>query len=84
LTLHIFRDTCKKEYLEDLSRSDCLAFMDHLYSIDNEARTEANCRSIVEQLLRRDGIAGLLEKGDKPKYVGSARNVPTGRHQGAV
>ncbi len=42
LTLHIFRDTCKKEYLEDLSRSDCLAFMDHLYSIDNEARTVAN------------------------------------------
>lgn len=75
LALNTFRDTCKKEYLQDLDRHACLAFMDHLYSVDNEARTVANRMSVVEQFLRRNGIVGLLEKGDKPKYVEGLREM---------
>lgn len=73
--LHTFRDTCKKKYLEDIDRNDCLAFRDHLYSVDNEARTIANRMGVVEQFLRRNGIVKLLEKGDKPKYVEGLREM---------
>jgi integrase len=73
--LHTFRDTCKKQYLDEIDRSDCLAFMDHLYSVENEARTVANRMGVVEQFLRRNGVAKLLEKGDKPKYVEGLREM---------
>lgn len=75
LVLHKFRDTCGKEYLEDINRDDCRAFMRHLYSTDNEARTVFNSMGIVEQLLRRNGITGLLQPGDKPKYVEGLREM---------
>jgi len=49
--------------------------MRQLYSMDNEARTVANRMSIVEQLLRRNGITGLLQRGDKPKFVEGLREM---------
>lgn len=74
-TLNLFRDTCGKEFLEEINRDDCLAFIRHLYSIGNSARTAHNRVIIVLQLLKLHGIKGLLRKRDKPKYVETIREM---------
>ena len=73
--LETFRDTCKKTYLREVDRDDLLAFRVHLFSVGNEARTVFNRMGIVTQLLKRNRITGLLEKGDKPKYVEGLREM---------
>lgn len=74
-TLELFRDTCPKQYLPDVNRDDCLAFIRHLYSIGNGARTAYNRTIIVLQLLKLHGITGLLKSRDMPKYVDSIREM---------
>lgn len=49
--------------------------MRHVYAQGNEARTVYNRIGIVLQLLKRNGIKGLLLKGDKPKYVENIREM---------
>ena len=75
LVLGKFRDNCSKQYLQDITRDDCLCFMRHLYSIGNEARTVFNRMGIVQQLLRLHGITGLLKPRDKPKFVANVREM---------
>jgi len=75
LVLHIFRDTCGKKYLHEIDRDDCLAFMRHLYSLGNEARTVYNRISVVQLLLKLNGITGLLQSRDKPKWVANLRKM---------
>ncbi len=75
LVLHKFRDTCGKRYLQEINRDDCLAFMRHLYSIGNEARTVFNRIGIVQQLLKLRVITGLLKPRDKPKFVANVREM---------
>jgi integrase/recombinase XerD len=75
LVLNKFRDTCGKRYLQEISRDDCLAFMRHLYSVGNEARTVFNRMGIVQQLLKLHGITGLLLSRDKPKWVANVRKM---------
>src|ERR1700739_112467 len=70
-----FRDTCKKEFVRDVDRKDCLEFMRHLYSIGNEARTVYNRIGIVQQWLRLNGITGLLHGRDKPSFVTNMREM---------
>jgi integrase/recombinase XerD len=74
-TLHRFRETCKKVYVKDIDRNDCLGFMRDLYSNGNEARTVYNLISIVQQWLRLHGITGLLKGRDKPKFVANVRDM---------
>jgi integrase len=73
--LHRFRNTCKKEFVKDVDRKDCLEFMRHLYSIGNEARTVYNRIGIVQQWLRLNGITGLLHGRDKPSFVTNMREM---------
>ncbi|HUA97139.1 MAG TPA: site-specific integrase [Terracidiphilus sp.] len=73
--LNRFRDTCKKEFVKDVDRKDCLEFMRHLYSIGNEARTVYNRIGIVQQWLRLNGITGLLHGRDKPNFVANMREM---------
>jgi integrase len=75
LVLEKFRDVCTKKYLREVERDDLLAFRGHLFSIGNEARTVFNRMGIVTQLLKRNRITGLLERGDKPKYVEGLREM---------
>jgi integrase len=70
-----FRDTCKKEFVRDVDRKDCLEFMRHLYSLGNEARTVYNRIGIVQQWLRLNGITGLLHGRDKPSFVTNMREM---------
>lgn len=73
--LYRFRDNCKKVNLKDIDRNDCLEFKQHLYSIGNEARTVYNLIIILQQWLKLNGITGLLQKRDKPKYVVNMRKM---------
>jgi integrase/recombinase XerD len=73
--LYRFRDTCKKMKVKEIDRSDCLEFIRHLYSIGNEARTVYNRIGIVQQWLKLHGIKGLLQRGDKPKFVSNMRKM---------
>jgi integrase/recombinase XerD len=74
-TLDRFRDACKKVYVREIDRNDCLEFMRHLYSNGNEARTVYNLISIVLQWLKLHGVTGLLQGRDKPKFVANIRNM---------
>ncbi|HEY6305606.1 MAG TPA: site-specific integrase [Candidatus Angelobacter sp.] len=74
-TLYLFRDSCKKEWLEDITREDCLSFVRYLYSIGNAPRTAHNRITIILQLLKLHGITGLLKGRDKPKYVENMREM---------
>jgi integrase len=74
-TLHRFRETCKKVYVKDIDRNDCLEFMRCLYANGNEARTVYNLISIVQQWLRLHGITGLLRGRDKPRFIANIRNM---------
>lgn len=73
--LYRFRDTCKKKFVKDVDRKDCLEFMRQLYSIGNEARTVYNRIGIVQQWLRLNGITGLLQGRDKPSFVTNMREM---------
>lgn len=75
LVLYKFRDNCGKNFIQDINRDDCLIFMRHLYSVGNEARTVFNRMGIVQQLLRLNGITGLLQGRDKPKFVANVRKM---------
>lgn len=83
-TLELFRDTCPKQYLQDINRDDCLAFIRHLYSIGNGARTAYNRTVIILQLLKLHGITGLLKSRDMPKYVDSIREMYKPEELGAL
>lgn len=74
-TLYSFRDTCKKSKLHEIDRDDCLAFIRHLYSVGNEARTVHNLVCIVQQWLRSNGIVNLLHGRDKPSFVMNMREM---------
>lgn len=73
--LYRFRDNCKKEFARDAERKPCLEFMQHLYSIGNEARTVYNRIGIVQHWLRLKGITGLLQGRDKPRFVTNMREM---------
>jgi hypothetical protein len=73
--LYRFRDSCQKTFVEEINRSTCLSFMRHLYSIGNEARTVYNRICIVIQWLKLQGITGLLQSRDMPKYVENVRKM---------
>lgn len=73
--LYRFCDTCKKEWVKDIDRKDCLEFMRHLYSIGNEARTVYNRIGIVQQWLKLNGVTGLLQGRDKPSFVTNMREM---------
>ncbi len=73
--LHMFRDNCPKKDLLALDRQDLLNFKHYLFSLGNEPRTVFNRLGIVQQLLNEHGIAPLLKKGDKPKWVRKMREM---------
>jgi hypothetical protein len=75
LVLYKFRDTCKKEILTDINRDDLLDFIRHLFSIGNEARTIRNRIAIIEQVLKLNGVTGLLQPRDKPAPVNNTREM---------
>lgn len=75
LVLKRFAENCGKQYLETVSRQDCLRFIKYLYSRGNEARTVFNRIGIVTQFLKLQGITGLLRPEDKPRYVETIREI---------
>ena len=75
LVLHKFQAHCPKKILAEINRDDLLEFMRHLYSIGNEPYTIRNRIAIVEQVLKLNGITGLLHKRDKPVPVRTIREM---------
>ncbi|HLJ27488.1 MAG TPA: site-specific integrase [Candidatus Angelobacter sp.] len=73
--LELFRASCSKTYIQDVTREDVLAFIRKLYDMGCGARTAYNRAAIVAQLLKANGIKGLLHKRDWPKYVDPIRPV---------
>jgi hypothetical protein len=75
LVLRKFQTHCPKKLLAEINRDDLLDFMRHLYSIGNEPYTIRNRIAIVEQVLKLNGIAKLLNKRDKPVPVKTIREM---------
>jgi integrase len=73
--LELFAQTCRKTYLQEVTRDDLLHFIRKLYELGCGPRTAYNRAVIVSQLLKLNGIAGLLHKRDWPKYVDPIRSI---------
>jgi len=73
--LELFLANCSKTYLLDVTREDLLGFIRKLYAMGCGPRTAYNRAAIVAQLLKVNGIQGLLHKRDWPKYVDPIRPV---------
>lgn len=73
--LELFQSNCSRTYIQDVTREDLLAFIRKLYDMGCGARTAYNRAAIVAQLLKINGIKGLLHKRDWPKFVDPIRPV---------
>ena len=73
--LELFAQTCRKTYIQEITREDLLGFIRKLYEVGCRPRTAYNRAVIVSQLLKLNGIAGLLHKRDWPKYVNPIRSI---------
>jgi integrase len=73
--LELFAQHCKRIYLQDVQREDLLHFIRKLYEMGCGPRTAYNRAAIVSQLLKANGMKGLLHKRDWPKYVDPIRPV---------
>jgi integrase len=71
----LLRAAYKKKYVEDATRDDVLDFMTHCYELGLGARTVYDKVVTVLQLFKKHGRAGLMEKGDWPKYVDAIRPI---------
>jgi integrase/recombinase XerD len=65
----------KKKYVEDSTRDDVLDFMTHCYELGLGACTVYDKVVTALQLFKKHGRAGLMEKGDWPKYVDAIRPI---------
>ena len=73
--LELFAQNCRKTYLQDVTREDLLQFIRKLYELGCGPRTAYNRAVIASQLLKVNGISGLLHKRDWPKYVDPIRSI---------
>jgi integrase/recombinase XerD len=73
--LELFAANCTKTYIQDVKREDVLAFIRKLYELGCGPRTAYNRAAIVAQLLKANGILGLLHKRDWPKFVDPIRPI---------
>ena len=69
----LLRASYKKKYVEDATRQDAIDFMTYCYEQGLGARTVYDKVVTVLQLFEKHGRAGLMEKGDWPKYVDAIR-----------
>jgi integrase/recombinase XerD len=73
LHLQLFVRNCAKTYVQDVTREDLLAFIRKVYELGCGSRTARNRVTTVVQLLKANGIQGLLRKRDWPKFVDPMR-----------
>ncbi len=69
----LLRASYKKKYVEDANRQDAIDFMTYCYEQGLGARTVYDKVVTVLQLFKKHGRAGLMEKGDWPKYIDAIR-----------
>jgi len=68
-TMAYFRDSCRKQYLEDIERLDMLRFAAFLKEKGQSPRTCWNKFNNVMSFLKANDIRGLVQKNDWPKFV---------------
>ena len=75
LHLRLFEANCTKTYIQDVTRDDLLAFIRKVYELGCGSRTARNRVTTIVQLLKANGIQGLLRKRDWPKFVDPLRPI---------
>jgi integrase/recombinase XerD len=71
----LFRESCKTESVNDISRSDILNFITHCYTRGLGHRTVYDKLVVVVQMLKRFGRTKLIEASDWPNYVETIRSI---------
>jgi integrase len=69
--LGLFRESCRKQYLEDIKEADIKAFIIYLRKRNLSDRTIFNTLEAVHKFLRENGVAGLARK-NWPRYTEKA------------
>jgi len=75
LALEGFMTSCSKTYIQDVEREDVLAYIRNLYKLGCGPRTAYNRAATVVQLLKSQGMQGLLKRRDWPKFVDPMRPI---------
>jgi integrase/recombinase XerD len=68
-TLAYFQESCKKTYLEDIDRKDMLQFALFLHEKGLSPRSCWNKFNVTLLFLKSQGIRGIVNKNDWPKFV---------------
>jgi integrase/recombinase XerD len=68
-TLTYFQESCKKTYLEDIDRKDMLQFAGFLREKGLSPRSCWNKFNVTLLFLKAQGIRGIVNKNDWPKFV---------------
>jgi len=68
-TMAYFRESCKKVYIEDIERLDMLRFAAYLKEKGQAPRSVWNKFNNVMSFLKAQGLRGIVQKNDWPKFV---------------
>ena len=71
----LLRQSCRKAYVDQVTREDILQFMTDCYHKRLGKRTVYDKVVVVLQLFKRYGKSGLLESNDWPDYVKTIRPI---------
>lgn len=71
----LLRQSCRKTYVDQVTREDILQFMTDCYHKKLGKRTVYDKVVVVLQLFKRYGKSGLLESNDWPDYVETIRPI---------
>src|SRR5947209_9265923 len=73
--LERFQQSCKKVFVDEVTRADMRAFIAHCLESQLSGRTAHDNLNVVLQFFKRFGRTGLAEKSDRPKFVEAIRPV---------
>lgn len=68
-TMAYFRQSCSKQYVQDIDRRDMLKFAAFLKERGQSPRSCWNKFNNVMSFLKANGIRGIVQKNDWPKFV---------------
>jgi len=73
--LERFQQSCKKVFVDEVTRSDMRAFVEHCLASGLSGRTAYDNLNVVLQFFKRFGRTGLAETSDRPKFFETIRPV---------
>jgi integrase/recombinase XerD len=70
IALEYFQESCRKAFVEDVARDDLLEFASFLRTVKEQSDRSCSNRFLnVLSFLKAQGVRGLVQKNDRPRFV---------------